>query len=87
MGLEDLVMQFADERIQELLSNGTEEWVEKKETDMDAMEALLEKSPPETRAEIERMITCCIDQRAEKDRLLYLSGIRDGVCIGKILLL
>ena len=86
MGLRELIMQFADERIQELISSRIGGSPDKEEGHMNIMEQVMEKIPPELQLEMELLISQLIDQRAEAERLLYISGLRDGVYIYRALL-
>lgn len=85
MDVSELIMQFVDERIQELISGCAEACLNQTEPCMDAVELVMKKIPPELQPEIEQLISQLIERRSEEERLLYISGLRDGAHICRTL--
>lgn len=85
MDVNELIMQFVDDRIQELISGCAEVCPNQTEPCMDVMELVMKKIPPELQPEIEQLISQLIERRSKEERLLYISGLRDGAHICRTL--
>lgn len=85
MEVRELMKQFVDDRIQELLSEGMEGYSNQAKPYTDAIESVMKNSPPELQQEIEALISQFIERQAEEERLLYMSGLRDGAYICRVL--
>lgn len=85
MEVRELMKQFIDERVQELLSEGMEGFSNRTEPYTDVIESVMKNSPLELQSEIEALISQFIERRAEEERLLYMSGLRDGAYICRVL--
>lgn len=87
MLVNELIEQFIDDRIQELLCGCQGECPKQADPNTDIVESVLEKSSPELQPEIEQLIEQLIERRSEEERLLYISGLRDGAYICRALFL
>lgn len=81
--MEELVELLVCERIQEILNSYSDKSSMETAGDSDCMEDVLNSLEPEIREAVERFMEEFINRGAEKEKLLYVTGVEDGVRIAK----
>lgn len=87
MNIEDLMEQFICERIQVLMTRYLKEGSEARADQEDDVDSVLNGFSPEVRAEVEHLMEQQLCREAEKERMLYVSGVKDGFNITKRLVM
>lgn len=85
MELRNLIEQFIAERIQDLLRSRPEGDMEERKRCQDHADEVLDHLPPETKAQIEPLMSLFLDLGADLERFLYVEGVRDGIRIAGLL--
>lgn len=83
MDLNDVMEQFICDRIQSLMNR---HFARDEGTDAGQkydLDAVLDSFSPDVRLEVENLLEHLLCREAEKERILYISGVKDGFSIAK----
>lgn len=87
MSLGDSLEQFVVDRIGSIMNQGFKATLQNSPEKEYDIEAVLASFSPDVRQEVDQLMEHLFSCEAEKERLLYLSGLKDGFHIAKRLLL
>lgn len=83
MDLNDVMEQFICDRIQSLMNRHFARTDNADGEQKYNLDAVLDSFAPDVRLEVENLLEHLLCREAEKERILYISGVKDGFSIAR----